>query len=159
MTKLFVQEKPVVGYGAVSKMLLYYTIQRKPWLHCCICEKASPMVSLGQISDAETASKKGGIIMDDNSDLELSLQDKIYLSSPGFESYMIAGWIFVIGMTLSIVITTLIHREPLFWPGTVLSVIVAFVVLQKLKKREYNAKLREIRENPRVKDRTHSQTR
>jgi hypothetical protein len=80
--------------------------------------------------------------------LELSPQDERYLNSPSFEIYMIAGAVFALGMTLSFVLTVMIHREPLFWPGLLLSIVVSSIVLQKLRVREYHAKLREIKENP-----------
>ncbi len=81
-------------------------------------------------------------------ELHLSPRDRYYLNSPGFESYMIAGYVFVFGLTLSIVLTVMTNTEPLFWPGSLLTVAISFIVLQVLKRREYKAKLREIRQNP-----------
>jgi hypothetical protein len=78
----------------------------------------------------------------------LSSHDERYLNSPGFEVYMIAGVIFVLGMALSFILTFFAHLEPLFWPGLILSVIVSSIVLHMLKKREYQAKLREIQQKP-----------
>ncbi len=75
-------------------------------------------------------------------------RDERYLSSPGFESYMAAGGVFILGFTVSLVGTVAINQEPLFWPGFVFSIILAGVVLHLLKRREYEAKLREILENP-----------
>lgn len=86
--------------------------------------------------------------MNERPKIELSPRDRRYLNSPGFESYMIAGVVFALGLGLSLVITVSIHREPLFWPGMILTLIISTVVLQQFKKREYRAKLREIIENP-----------
>lgn len=83
--------------------------------------------------------------MDDTS-LKLTPQEQCYLNSPSFENYMIAGVLFVLGMTLSFILTIVAHVEPLFWPGITLSIIISFIVLHKLKKREYRMKLRELQE-------------
>ncbi len=79
---------------------------------------------------------------------ELSPRDQKYLESPGFESYMIAGYVFVGGLTISLVVPVLIGHAYLFWPGVLLSIVAMVLVLNKLKRREYKVKLREIRENP-----------
>jgi hypothetical protein len=79
---------------------------------------------------------------------ELSPRDQKYLDSPGFESYMIAGYVFVGCMTISLVVPVLIGHAYLFWPGLLLSIVAMILVLNKLKRREYKAKLREIRDNP-----------
>lgn len=80
--------------------------------------------------------------------LDLSPQDRRYLHSPSFELYMIAGLVFALGMGGSFVITLLLHIEPYFWFGLILSVVGSSVVLHKLKIREYHNKLREIQANP-----------
>ncbi len=80
--------------------------------------------------------------------MNLSPQDKRYLHSPSFELYMISGLVFALGMGGSFIITLLLHIEPYFWLGLVLSVVASAVVLQKLKTREYHNKLREIQRNP-----------
>lgn len=88
--------------------------------------------------------------MREREDVETHLnpRDRYYLNSPGFESYMIAGYVFVLGLTVSIVATVMTNTEPLFWPSSLLTVAMSFIVLQVLKRREYKAKLREIRQNP-----------
>jgi hypothetical protein len=80
--------------------------------------------------------------------IQLSPQDYYYVKSPGFESYMISGLVFVFGITFSIVGSVAIHQEPLFWPGSLLSIVAAFFVLRALKRREFRAKLREVQERP-----------
>jgi hypothetical protein len=62
---------------------------------------------------------------------------------------MAAGFVFAFGLGISLIGSIVIEQEPLFWPGMLLSMVVAFVVLRTMKQREYRAKMREIRENPR----------
>ncbi len=75
---------------------------------------------------------------------KLSAHDFRYLTSTSFEVYMITGAIFLFGFTVSFVLSVLAHREVMLWPGALASVIVSFIVLKLLERREFRAKLAEL---------------
>lgn len=54
------------------------------------------------------------------------------------EVYLATGLVFLLGFTLSIVLTTIIHREPLVWLGwglTLILTVVTFFGLRALEQR------------------------
>lgn len=73
-------------------------------------------------------------------------RDEYYIKSTSFEVYMIAGLVFVLGFSLSFVLSVLAHAEPWLWPGSLVSIVAAFVVLRVLSRREREAKIREVDE-------------
>ncbi len=73
-----------------------------------------------------------------------SPRDELYLKSTSFEVYIITGLVFLFGFTASFILSVISHREVLLWPGALVSVIVAAIVLRVLARREYHAKLREL---------------
>jgi len=75
---------------------------------------------------------------------DLSAQDYRYLHCTSFEVYMQAGLVFVLGFSGSFIVSFVIHQAKLFWPGVLISIIATGIVLQILKKREYQAKSREL---------------
>ena len=77
-----------------------------------------------------------------------SARDHRYLNCTSFEVYIIAGLVFLFGFTLTFIVSVAYHIEPMLWPGSVLTIILAYVVFDILKRRERRAKLREIEDKP-----------
>ena len=75
-----------------------------------------------------------------------SPRDAAYLSSPGFESYIVAGFAFILTFTAFFVFGVLTKQQALAWPGLLLGGLLCFVTLKILQRREYSAKVREIAE-------------
>lgn len=73
-----------------------------------------------------------------------SARDQRYLNATRFEVYMIVGLVFTFGFTASFILSVVYHAEPWLWPGALLSIIVSYLVLRVLKRREYAEKLREL---------------
>ncbi|MCU0493195.1 MAG: hypothetical protein MUD01_16540 [Chloroflexaceae bacterium] len=73
-----------------------------------------------------------------------SPRDEVYLRSTRFEVYMVVGLVFLAGFTASFILSRLYHMELMLWPGALLSVVIAGLVLRRLKQREYNQKLHEL---------------
>jgi hypothetical protein len=71
-------------------------------------------------------------------------RDEYYINSTSFEVYMIVGAVFVIGFTLTFMLSVVYHVEPWIWPGSALWMILAAVLLRVLSKRERQAKIREV---------------
>jgi hypothetical protein len=74
----------------------------------------------------------------------LSRRDEVYLNSPGFEPYMIAGVVFLVIFTAIFIFSLKISMEILVWPGLALAAAGCFVTLKWLERREYARKLAEI---------------
>jgi hypothetical protein len=71
-------------------------------------------------------------------------RDQYYIDSTSFEVYMITGLVWLTITTISFVLSVVTHHEPWAWPGGILAVIVAAVVLRVLSQRERRAKIREV---------------
>jgi hypothetical protein len=74
----------------------------------------------------------------------LSTRDAIYLNSPGFEPYMAAGAVFVVVFTAIFIVSIKISFAWLVWPGLFVAVLVGYLVLNLLQRRERARKLAEI---------------
>lgn len=70
--------------------------------------------------------------------------DEVYLNSPGFESYMGAGAVFIIVFTAIFVYSIKISFEWLVWPGLFVAVLAGYLTLKWLEGREYARKLAEL---------------
>lgn len=73
-----------------------------------------------------------------------SARDQGYLNATRFEVYIVVGLVFVLGFTASFILSVVYHAEVWLWPGALLSVLVSYIVLRVLKRREYAEKLREL---------------
>ncbi|WP_129631609.1 hypothetical protein [Candidatus Oscillochloris fontis] len=78
----------------------------------------------------------------------ISARDQIYLTSTSFEVYMITGLVFLFVFTASFFFSIQIHFEWLIWPGSFVAVVLAYITLKMLERREYMRKLAEIEANP-----------
>jgi cobalamin biosynthesis protein CobD/CbiB len=75
---------------------------------------------------------------------QLSAPDEVYLNSPGFESYMGAGAVFLLVFTAAFVYSIKISFEWLAWPGLFVAVVAGYLTLRWLQGREYARKLAEL---------------
>ncbi len=78
----------------------------------------------------------------------ISSRDQIYLTSTSFEVYMVTGLVFLFVFTASFFFSIRINFEWLIWPGSFVAVVLAYITLKVLERREYVRKLAEIRANP-----------
>lgn len=70
--------------------------------------------------------------------------DEVYLNSPGFESYMGAGAVFLLIFTAVFVYSIKASFEWLVWPGLFLAAFGGYLTLKRLEGREYARKLAEL---------------
>lgn len=70
--------------------------------------------------------------------------DEVYLNSPGFESYMVAGGVFLLIFTAVFVYSIKVSFEWLVWPGLFVAVLGGYFTLKRLERREYARKLAEL---------------
>lgn len=70
--------------------------------------------------------------------------DEVYLNSPGFESYMGAGAIFLLVFTAAFVYSIKAGFEWLVWPGLFVAVLAGYLTLRWLMGREFARKLAEL---------------
>lgn len=73
-----------------------------------------------------------------------SARDERYINSTSFEVYMIVGAVFLVGFTAAFILSVATHHEMWVWPGSILSVILAYATLSVLSRRERLAKIREV---------------
>lgn len=73
-----------------------------------------------------------------------STRDEVYLNSPGFETYMGAGAIFLLVFTGIFIYSIKSHLELLVWPGLVVAIAAGFVALRWLERREFTRKLAQL---------------
>lgn len=73
-----------------------------------------------------------------------SAPDEVYLNSPGFESYMGAGAVFLLIFTAVFVYSIKASFEWLVWPGMGVAAVGAYLTLKWLEGREYARKLAEL---------------
>jgi uncharacterized membrane protein YdbT with pleckstrin-like domain len=71
-------------------------------------------------------------------------RDQYYINSTSFEVYMITGLVWLAITTFVFVLSIATNHEPWVWPGGILAVVVAAIVLRVLSRRERNAKIREV---------------
>ena len=71
-------------------------------------------------------------------------RDEVYLSSTSFEVYMITGGVFVAGFTLAFILSVMASFAWAIWPGTFVTVVLAYLTLKFFEKREYQKKLAEL---------------
>lgn len=77
-----------------------------------------------------------------------STRDEVYLNSPGFEPYMIAGGVGVLLFTAGFILGIKISMAWLVWPAMFVGVLAGYGVLVWLQRREYARKLAEVKANP-----------
>jgi hypothetical protein len=70
-----------------------------------------------------------------------STRDEVYLNSPGFETYMGAGAVFLLVFTGIFIYSIKSQLELLVWPGLAIAVVVGFITLRWLERREFARKL------------------
>ena len=70
-----------------------------------------------------------------------STRDEVYLNSPGFETYMGAGAVFLLVFTAIFIYSIKSHLELLVWPGLAVAIAAGFVTLKWLERREFARKL------------------
>jgi hypothetical protein len=80
-----------------------------------------------------------------------SPRDEVYLNSPGFEPYMVAGAVFIAIFTAIFIFSIKISFAWLVWPGLFVAILAGYFTLRTLLKREYARKLAELEsEQPRA---------
>lgn len=70
--------------------------------------------------------------------------DEVYLNSPGFESYIGAGIVFLVVFTAIFLYSIKSGYELLVWPGLAVAALACFFTLRWLEGREYARKLAEL---------------
>jgi hypothetical protein len=75
---------------------------------------------------------------------QFSPPDEVYLNSPGFESYMGAGAVFLVVFTIAFIYSIKISFEWLVWPGLFVAVLAGYLTLRWLQGREFARKLAEL---------------
>ncbi len=75
---------------------------------------------------------------------QFSAPDEVYLNSPGFESYIGAGVVFILVFTAAFVYSIKASFEWLVWPGLLVAVLAGYLTLRWLLGREFARKLAEL---------------
>lgn len=73
-----------------------------------------------------------------------STRDEVYLNSPGFESFMVAGMVFAALFTAIFIYSIKAHSEWMVWPGIAIAGAACLGTLKFLQRREYQRKLAEL---------------
>lgn len=73
-----------------------------------------------------------------------SPRDEVYLNSTGFEVYMAAGAVFLLFFTAGFILGIKLSFAWLFWPGCLVAVIMGYITLKTLERRERIRKVAEI---------------
>ena len=73
-----------------------------------------------------------------------SPRDEVYLNSTSFEVYMATGGVFVVGFTIAFLAGVLLNFAWLVWPGTFITVVLAYLTLSTLERREFRNKFAEL---------------
>jgi multidrug transporter EmrE-like cation transporter len=79
---------------------------------------------------------------------QISHRDRVYLNSPGFEPFMVAGFVFVAVFTAIFLFSIKVGLAWLAWPGMGVAALVCYGVLLWGQRREYARKLAEVEANP-----------
>jgi multidrug transporter EmrE-like cation transporter len=77
-----------------------------------------------------------------------SNRDRVYLNSPGFEPFIVAGIVFVVVFTAIFIFSIRVSLAWLAWPGMGVAAIVCYGVLRWGQRREYARKLAEVEADP-----------